>query len=180
MFKKLLLLAILINFSRAQSLYARGDFYKTDNCSPALTFHGRTIECGFITISESNDNTEPISNAKIFKYFKYSNSKISFTVKNGDATNMKYKALLPNVSSTQILDLDSKLPYFVMETTDGFSDDTPALPNSFRFQIAIFSCNNDLDDFLYENTEVIYNKKYGYKKPDETFAPFNNLLTPVV
>lgn len=153
MLKKIILFIVLINFSTSN--YLRMSYYGTDDCD-GLTLHGRALSCAIIGKDIVVDPTavSPYY-AYLFKFTNLSNGEVSYKVRNGNQTYMKYKSFLPNTSSTMLTNLDSKLPYVMFDTSDAISEDSS--DGGDFFKIAIFSSNVDVEDFEYENNVQLIN-----------------------
>ncbi len=169
----------MIGIVLAPDYYQRLAIFEINNCD-GYTFHGRALDNGCVTFAKHvKSRSSEIAIGKsigslLLKYIADDdNSEVEFYPFDLDQTNMKYKAFLPNMKNDLLDDLDSKLPYVVFTA----SSYTPVLlepaDNPGRvLKIVIFSCNEDLDDFLYENAFDNYTRPvtYAVKRKNEVIV----------
>lgn len=197
MLVKLILLSLLVSVMTQFPPFLRLSFYRISHCD-GYTLHGRPLStgCALLGLRPSVGTVNPGDNSgesKLFKLIDTSTGEVTFKPLGNDSTNMKYKAFLPNILHTvtdKLQDLDSKLPYLAFETT--FNPTTNPNPvkesigsasfsGSIIGKIIIFSSNQDLDDFIYENNfenREDPKKKYIFKKTGEDMVIKNIEMGP--
>ncbi len=140
--------------------------YITKSHCDGFTFHGRNLECAVIGKGSGKSETVPV-NDMLFKYI--TPAKIYFKPKECKSDKMIYKSFIPDDVSNTLTDLPSKLPYILLQTSEAIS---PKDSSSY-FKLVIFSCENDMNDFIYENRIGLQTLPYSVKRVGQNIQNFN-------
>ena len=174
----------------APELYQRLAFLEITNCDN-FTFHGRALTTGCASFAKNVKARGPTAigdpmGSPLLKYIDdVDNTEVEFVAYQDNKTNMKYKAFLPNMKNNQLDDLDSKLPYVVFRANSQSLPVTlEAAENAVNLivKIIIFSCDQDVDDFLYENnfsSNYTSPLKYAVKKTGVDIVGDNDIKNKV-